>query len=294
MVCKDYGESQVAEITQLNFRLGSKVYVGLNMEQRLDVQRVSNRNVEISQALVDRLNETYRGGKLRDWCQETGLLKKGQDFGDRPLRAGPITVHLARTFVENFYSGSSVDSGQFPTTDTTPVLYKIGKDDDRWGDLLKAHPDIWQDEKLKAAGNAFAKLISAQRGAFQGQKGVADFAYKATNAAVLSAWAYVAGYLQKNPKRLERHFALAEIVKKDPLNAEALAKGRHKSDQPSYRGLGYRTDARERGQLVELLSIQADKGGGITKPMVDSAIDDWFAKQANLAAQKTRAKIADA
>ena len=270
---------------------GIKVYFGLNMEQRHDVQRISNTNVEISSALVDRLNETYRGGHLRKWCQDVGFLKNSQDFGDKPSRAGPITVHLARTFVANYYLGKSVTTDKFSTTDTTPILYRIGKDDAVWGDFLKDHADVWKDEGLLGAGKEFAKLISAQRAAFQGLKGKADFAQKAMNAAVLSAWAYSAGYLQQNPVRLAKHYTLPEATRKNPLNAEALATGRHKTDPPSYRGLGQRTDARERGQMVELFCIQAEKGGGITKAMVASAIDDWFAKTANIAAQKTRAKI---
>ncbi len=79
-----------------------------------------------------------------------------------------------------------------------------------------------------------------------------DFQEKATNYAVLSAWAYVAGLLSGNEKRLKRHYELKTTKNKDPLNAAALAKGKHKTDGENYRGLGYRTDAKERGRFVEL------------------------------------------
>ena len=58
------------------------------------------------------------------------------------------------------------------------------------------------------------------------------------NAAILSSWAYVAGMLQKNDVRLNRHFNLSTLSGRDPLNAAVLAAGRHKSDPQNYRGLG--------------------------------------------------------
>jgi hypothetical protein len=69
---------------------------------------------------------------------------------------------------------------------------------------------------------------------------------------------------------------------RDPLNAAALAKGRHKSDAENYRGLGYRTDAKERGRLVELFYLQAEKGDGITAATIDLAIKKYHAKEATL------------
>lgn len=110
------------------------------------------------------------------------------------------------------------------------------------------------------------------------------------NAAILSSWAYVAGMLQKNEVRLNRHFELAQTVGRDPLNASVLAAGRHKSDPQNYRGLGYRTDAKERGRFVELFNLQAENGKGVTKPNVDAAIAQYHAKRAVLEAQLAKAK----
>lgn len=99
------------------------------------------------------------------------------------------------------------------------------------------------------------------------------------NAAVLSAWAFAAGMYQKNPKRVKFHFALADITAIDPLNAAALAKGRHGTDKDNYRGLGYRVDARERAQMVELFNILAENGSKINPSNVKAAIVYYFGKQ---------------
>jgi hypothetical protein len=69
---------------------GVKVYFDLNMEQRLDVQLISNTNIAISGDLFDRMHETVMGPQLRSWCQSVGLLDAGQDFADRRTRGGPI------------------------------------------------------------------------------------------------------------------------------------------------------------------------------------------------------------
>ena len=69
-----------------------------------------------------------------------------------------------------------------------------------------------------------------------------------------------------------------------------LAKGRHKTDPENYRGLGYRTDSKERGRFAELFFLQADGGGGITPNSVDVAIKKYAAKQAQMEVKKAQAK----
>jgi hypothetical protein len=268
-----------------------KVYFGLDMAQRLDVQLISNTNIEVSGALADRLKETARGPNLRDWCQKVGLLKAGEDFGDTRARGGPITVNLARTFIRNYYEGKAIKGADFDRVETTPTLFVTGKmDDSTWDALLTAHPNMWNDAALEKAGKEFVRLRDAQRAAFVGRKGKTDFSEKATNAAVLSAWAYTAGMLESNPVRLARHFSLADTKGKDPLNAAALAEGNHKTDKDSYRGLGYRTDARERASMVELFAILAEEGDKVTPAKVKAAIYAWFAKRAVLDAKEQRGK----
>lgn len=265
---------------------GVKVYFGLDAEQRLDVQLISNTVIAVSADLYDRMQETVRGPELRDWCQKVGLLEPGQDFADKRARGGAFTVRNARTFIMNYYAGLDASSTDFAKTDTTPFIAKSGEEDDQWEATRKRKPSVWKDAKLEKAGQEFSTLIKGQRDAFKGSKGNADFQEKGMNYAVLSAWAYTAGVLSGNDKRLQRHYDLKSAKGKDPLNAAALSKGRHKTDAENYRGLGYRTDAKERGRFVELFYQQAEKGEGINAGLINVAIAKYHAKQAELDVQK--------
>jgi hypothetical protein len=62
---------------------GLKVYFALDMAQRLDVQLISNTNIDISGDLLDRLRETAKGPALRDWCQKASGVTQ-----NRPYRVG--------------------------------------------------------------------------------------------------------------------------------------------------------------------------------------------------------------
>ena len=272
---------------------GMKIYFGLNMDQRLDVQLISNTNIAISGDLYDRMQETVMGPELRNWAQSVGLLEVGSDFADRRVRGGPISVQMARTFVTSYYAGKAIDVKKFETTETTPTLCPSGQIDDAWEKLRDGKHDIWKDKELKRAATEYSKLIDAQRGAFKTSKPKPkpDYPEKATNPAILAAWAYIAGMLHNNAVRLDRHYALSQAVGKDPLNASSLAAGRHKTDPDNYRGLGYRTDSKERGRLVELFFLQAENGKGISKVGIDAAIAQFHAKQAVLEAQKAKAKV---
>ena len=46
---------------------GVKVYLSLDMDQRLDAQRISNTNIAASGDLFDRMHETVKGPELRTW-----------------------------------------------------------------------------------------------------------------------------------------------------------------------------------------------------------------------------------
>jgi hypothetical protein len=277
---------------------GVKVYLQLDNEQRLDVQIISNTNISVSKELLDRMYETLAGAELRDWCQKCGLLEEKQDFADKPGRGNPITVKEARSFICNYYLGKAVPDTEFSTRDTTPQLVDAGKRDPKiWKEAKQNNPDLWDDKDLQAAGKAFAKLRIAQMDAFLDSKsgkysGPADFRHKAKNLALLAGWALVAGCLSKNPQRLKRHYALSEKGgAKDPLRADLLADGRHSTDPANYRGLGYRSDPKERGRFAELFWLQAEKGAGITKSGIELAIQEYEAKQANLRAKAMREKL---
>jgi hypothetical protein len=109
---------------------------------------------------------------------------------------------------------------------------------------------------------------------------------------VVSGWAFVAGLLHNNELRLKRHFGLAD--KKgghDPLNASALiSKGKHPSDGENYRGMGFRTDPKERARFVELFFLQAEKGNGISPAAVSLAVVQQIQKKNFLAVQEARRK----
>jgi hypothetical protein len=96
--------------------------------------------------------------------------------------------------------------------------------------------------------------------------------------------------------RLVRRFPLNHSLSKsaghDPLNVSVLVKGRHKTDPEQYRGLGYRTDAKERGRFAELFFLQAENGEGVTKSNIDVAIAKFHAKLATLEVEKLKAKAA--
>jgi hypothetical protein len=204
---------------------GVKVYLGLTMDQRLDVQLISNTNIAISSDLFDRMQETFKGPQLREWSQKVGLLGEDQDFSDRAARGGAITVRMARTFITNYLRGKGVDPSPFDVTDTSPIISPSGQHDRAWDEVREQHPDLWTNPDIQRAGREFARLIGAQREAFTGQqpRPPIDRPEKAMNAAVLAAWAYVAGILHNNNVRLNRHYALADTAGRDPLNAGELA-----------------------------------------------------------------------
>jgi hypothetical protein len=261
---------------------GLKVYFDLTPDQRLDVQLISNTNIAASTDLFDRMHETLAGPELRAWCHECGLLDQASDFADKRRRGQAITVRAARTFILNYFRGKNVAIGKFDTVETTPIVCKTGVPDPHWDKLRQKNPGLWKDKELKKAGEEYARLVETQRAAFKGKSSNVDFAEKASNVAILSAWAFVAGILSQNNVRLKRHYGLADATGKNPLNAAALAKGRHKTDPENYRGLGYRTDPKERGRFVELFYLQAEKGTGITTSLIDLAIKKYHAKQAAL------------
>lgn len=283
-------EAYEAEVNGLH---GLKVYFGLDKRQRLDVQLISNLNIAASTDLYDRLQETARGPELRNWCQEVSFLDPGQDFSAQRKRGSAFTVREIRSFILNFYLGKKVNQSDFENTDTTPVICKTGKQDPEW-DQLREGSDIWADKSLKEAAREFILLDEAQRVAIETRKRQLSPKYseKALNLAILTAWAFVAGMLQQNKVRLKRHYDIRNVKdNKDPLNAEAMAKARHKSDPENYRGLGTRNDAKERGRCVEVFYLQAEKGSNITPNILDVAIKRYHKKQANIELLEAEEKI---
>lgn len=288
-----YNALKTALEGDVNVIHGLKIYFNLNKDQRLDVQVISNTNITVSKDLLDRMYETISGSDLRGWCQQAGLLSKGEDFADKRKRGSPISVSAARNFIVNFYAGKgAAAAGVFSETNTTPVTTKSGvQNPPDWTKVKKDYPDLWTDKALLFAAKEYANLRQAQEDAFLDKsgkplQGTSDFRDKANNMALVAAWAYTAGILQDNPTRLQKHYNLRMAAKQDPLKAAVLTKARHGTDPDNYRGLGYRTDPQERGRMVELFWIQADKGGGITAKMVEVALEAYHAKHAVLRHKK--------
>ncbi len=267
-----------------NVHHGMKIYFGLNKEQRLDVQLISNTNIDVSSDLYDRLQETAIGPQLRSWSQGVGFLDSGKDFSAKRQKGSAVTVRSVRSFILSYYQGTKLDPLQFENTNTTPPICRTGRPDPDWNQLRENNTNLWTDEALQTAARDFASLDQAQRTAIQkmyAQDNTIDSVYedKALTFSVMTAWAYVAGVLQPNKVRLQRHYDLRNTTQeRDPLNAQAMSKGRHKSDPATYRGLGTRNDAKERGRCVELFYIQAEGGKGITSALIDAAIKRHFTK----------------
>lgn len=276
----------------VNVHHGLKVYFGLSKDQRLDVQVISNTNITVSKDLLDRMYETIAGSDLREWCQRATLLAKGEDFADKRKRGSPISVAAARNFIVNFYAGKLASETLFGETNTTPITTKSGVQNPAdWVAVKKKHPDLWDDDALLEAAKEYANLRQAQESAFVGKNGkpvagTSDARDKANNMAIVSAWAYTAGLLQNNQVRLQKHYSLKSVTKGDPLKSAILAKAKHGTDPDNYRGLGYRTDPQERGRMVELFWIQAEKGGGISQKMVEVSLEAYHSKHAVLRYKK--------
>lgn len=191
----------------------------------------------------------------------------------------------------NYLEGAKNKKFNFDNISPNPIIAKTGGIDERWESIRKKK-DLWDNQKLLSAAKQFAILHLKQKEYYEKKKkGNLEFANKALNYAILSSWSYIAGILEDNTVRLKRHFELSQIESIDPLNAPALAKGRHKTDPDNYRGLGTRTDKKERGRLSELFYLQAEKGEGINAGKVDVAIKKYHAKLANLEVLEAQKKI---
>jgi hypothetical protein len=271
------------EESNVNYHHNIKVYFGLDNNQRLDVQLISNTNIVVSSDLLDRMFETLKGPELRNWCQNVGLLAQGQDFADKKQRSSQITVRLARSFILSYLEGKRNKKKKYERVNPIPIIAKTGIIDDQWEAVRAKEKNLWIDPAMIKAGKEFAKLHQKQKEYYElKRKGNLEYSNKAINYSTLASWAFVAGILQDNSVRLKRHYELSEVQTIDPLNASALSKGRHKTDPQNYRGLGTRTDKKERGRLAEVFYLQAEKGDGINQGIVDLGIKKYHAKLANL------------
>jgi hypothetical protein len=272
---------------------GFRIFFNLSKQQRTELALISNTNIAVSNDLFDRLQEeTVVGVNLREWCYQVGLLKKPEDFPDQGSRAERLTVKLARTFVTNFYQGKNkreVLKGANVDNDVyEPYLCESGAQLDPEYDAVVAKLSVamWADKALIAAGKAFAELHKCQHeavkqsAAMKKLKNLKGFRNKAMTESVISSWAFVAGLLQPDPKRLANHLAVPKTTKgiPDPLNAREMSTFSHDSDDATYRGLGTRSALKDRQRMAQVfLARSLKKDVPIDKSLMNKAVSQVVA-----------------
>src|SRR3989338_90508 len=276
---------------------GIRVYFNLDKSKRRELYIVSNTNIQVPRDLLDRLDEQSLDppNKLRNFCHHVGILKEGKDFGEARTTEDPLlpTVRMMRTFIVNFFKGKNY-KGEFDSDALIPDLSSSGGIDQEYKKLFDSI-EFLQDTHLVEAGKNFAKLHKKQfeemdKTDIAGKK---EFRIKAISLSVLSSWACASGLLQRNDVRLKKLYSLPDLsFGIDPLNAKAMAEARLEDIDPeNYRGLGTRTEAKERGRLLKLFLLYSESTKSkITLDMCNAAIKAFHAEEARIKAEKSKKK----
>lgn len=273
---------------------GFRIYFGLTKTQRIEIAQISNSNINVPIDLFIRMQETTLGPELRNWCKSVGLLGTKQDFAESKNSDGIITARLARTFITNFLRGQEFE-GDYTIKPLTPMSgnevneYYLSLDQQR-------RQRIFSDPELKRAGTQFANLHKAQMEKVKRDSEISrnnEFKTKAITPSIISAWAFVAGLLQKQSAFLSKLYGLQKNVKKsDPLSASQMSKYKHQSDKSTYRGLGTRSDKRERGRLAEVFLVYSQKEEKmLTTALLDLSVTQYHTKLSNEELRKKAAKV---
>lgn len=266
---------------KVNITHGIKVYFNLSKEQREDIMRIANTNINVATDLRDRLREDVLIPILKKFGYETGMLKQGENFGDKRRYDDEFspTVRMMRSFIVNFFHGKEY-KGDIDKEAHVPYLCKSGKDIDseymKYYNKFKSK-EKFDDDKLVEAGKMFAKLHNTQFKNAEKIKSSAkrEFKIKSYNLAIISSWAFASGVLQSSSDRLKKFYSLPDLCNgDDPLSAVEMAKSKHKIlDTDSYRGLGTRSDNNERGRLLQLfLDYSKSSKPKITEQMCNASI----------------------
>ena len=276
---------------------GIKVHFNLSKDQRAEIMRISNTNINVSPDLRDRIEETRLtpANMLRDFCQSSGILKTGEDFGDkRRSEDFSPTVRMMRSFIVNFYEGRNY-AGNVDDDAAIPYLCESGRRvDEKYLHIFTQFKSkkSFDDPKLIEAAKMFAKLHETQYKNSEKFKGVAkkEYRIKAFGLSIIASWAFAAGALQKFPDRLTKLYNLPTLSENDdPLNAVAMGKARHKTDSDTYRGLGTRNDKKEVGRVLQLfVNYSSSPKPKITEQMCNAAIDVFHANEGIINSQKKR------
>jgi len=261
----------------LNRYHGFRVFFGLSIVQRNDIAQISNANINVPMDLLDRMQETVLGPQLRNWCKTVGLISK--EFAEKKNNEGIITARLARTFVINFYLGKENNE-----TLGNRAYYNLAGNEANDKYLKLTHNDrikLLEDSFLTEAGKNFARLHKKQMEGIRKDSELSklsEFKTKALTPSILSAWAFTAGLLQSDKTRLTKFYKLQEKTKsKNPLSAKEMSEYKHLSDPKTYRGLGTRSDRKERGKLIELFLLYSEKQEPtITHNLIDAAVTNFL------------------
>lgn len=267
---------------------GVRVYFLLSVDQKYDIAIANNTSIAVANDLLDRMQEELLGNELREWCQEVGLLAKGQNFADRRSPEGIPSVRIARTLIVNYYDGKKADKDAFHM----PIVCTSGSGMDKHYTSVRSEVD-WADADLKEMGQEFVKLHRAQREKVLTRKKnrFLEFANKAIHPTVAASWAYAAGLFQNDKTALEAHYALSMVggQEGDTLNASALKDARIKGTDPdTYRGIGARISNDELGRMFAVFLLQATKASkrGINLKIANAAIMAYIAAERKAQADK--------
>jgi hypothetical protein len=262
---------------------GFRIYFCLTKEQRSELALVSNTNIAVSNDLFDRqLEETMIGPHLREWCVKVGLLDANEDFPDVGSKSEKITTQAARSFIVNFFKGKErgeqIASDKLDYNVYEPYLCKTGVVlDDEYQKLIdEKDGTLWTDEALIKAGQAFSALHDKQYEAIkQSKHNIKGFRAKTLTSAILSSWSFVSGLLQSHPVRLKNHLSIPPSARgvPDPLNTDEMSKFHHDQDPPTYRGIGTRSDIKERQRIAQIfLARSLNEGTPIDKSLINKAV----------------------
>ncbi|MFA5804129.1 MAG: hypothetical protein WC879_05760 [Melioribacteraceae bacterium] len=261
----------------LNRYHGFRVFFGLTIAQRNDIAQVSNANINVPMDLLDRMQETVLGPQLRNWCKAVGLITK--EFAEKKNNEGIISARMARTFVINFHLGKENKDAL-----GNRAYYNLAGNEANEKYLRLTHTErikLLDDSSLTEAGKYFAKLHKKQMESIRKDSELSklsEFKTKALTPSILSAWAFSSGLLQRDKKRLEKFYKLQDKTKsKNPLSAKEMSEYKHLSDLKTYRGLGTRSDRKERGKLIELFLLYSEKQEPtITHNLIDAAVTNFL------------------
>lgn len=300
---RDEAIKRATKTYNINVYHGVKVYFNLNKDQKVEIMRIANTNINVADDLRDRLQEETLSpiGMLKEFAKSTRILEEDENFSDKRRYEAEFSpsVRMIRSFIVNFFKGKEYSGEDIDKDAVEPYLCKSGKDIDK--EYLKYFNKFktsgkFDDQKLIEAGERFAKLHNKQYEKAENinSRAKKEYKIKSFSLAIISSWAYCSGALQKYPQRLEKFYSLPDLSgNDDPLNAIAMANAKHGvlDRDKNYRGLGTRSDTTERGRLLHLfLGYSLSPKPKITEQMCNNAIEIFHSNKDRIKAEENKKK----